>query len=304
MSQTYGNIEIIVVNDGSPDSSEKIVKRLQKEDERIKIISQKNSGVSIARNTGLDIAKGEYVTFVDSDDYVTKDYVEYLFHLIDDHDADFAYSTHIFKSKSDRQVDADIIRVVDRDESTGILLSPDVTVGSWNKIYRRSVIDNNKLRFRSDLFYGEGLNFIIRMSLASRKIVVGEKKVLYYRKNNFSSATTKYSHEKYCNGLESLRIIGEMVNFRDHYVNSMFQLHLSFFYLGAIVKIIENKKIEEHPIDYKKWKGDLRSKLWFILTSKRISIYRKIILLIGAFLPRILAMMDERRTTKMIKESV
>ena len=92
MDQSYHNIEIILVNDGSPDKSGKIIDRLAKTDERIKVVHQKNAGVSAARNAGLAAAVGEYVLFIDGDDYVEKEYAQYFFNLINNSNADMAVS--------------------------------------------------------------------------------------------------------------------------------------------------------------------------------------------------------------------
>ena len=91
MTQTYNNIEIIAVDDGSTDNSGKICDDLAKEDARIKVIHQTNSGVSVARNTGMDAAHGEYVGFVDGDDFIDPDMYEYLYSLIKDNNADISY---------------------------------------------------------------------------------------------------------------------------------------------------------------------------------------------------------------------
>lgn len=79
MRQTHTELEIIVINDGSKDNSLNILNKLAEEDARIKLISQENSGVAAARNKGLDIASGEYLTFVDGDDYISLDYIENLY---------------------------------------------------------------------------------------------------------------------------------------------------------------------------------------------------------------------------------
>ena len=70
LNQTYHDLEVILVNDGSPDSSGQICEEYAKKDSRIKVIHQENAGVASARNTGLNLAAGEYITFVDSDDYI------------------------------------------------------------------------------------------------------------------------------------------------------------------------------------------------------------------------------------------
>ena len=75
--QTYGNIEIILVNDGSTDGSEDICKEYKNIDNRIIVINQKNAGLSVARNTGIENASGDYLCFVDSDDWVELDYVSF-----------------------------------------------------------------------------------------------------------------------------------------------------------------------------------------------------------------------------------
>lgn len=302
INQTYKNCEFIFINDGTKDSSIEIIKDIN--DERIKIINQENKGVSSARNKGIELANGEFIIFVDADDFVANDYVEYLYNLINSNKADFAYSTKLFQSKLDSQIENDNIKIVNGIQSTGILLSPDVVVGSYNKIYRKNVIDSNKLRFRTDLFYGEGLNFIIRMSIVSKKVAVGERKILYYRKNNMSSATTKYNNEKYHNGLKSLEIIKNLVDLNDNFVYSMYTLHITTFYLGAITQMIENKKKNEYKNDYKEWKKCIKNNLMFIMKNEYISFYRKCMIFVGVYLPYLIALMDKLRRKKVIKNSV
>ena len=83
ISQTYSNIQIIVVNDGTKDHSREIVKQYQKNDSRIELYDKVNGGLSDARNYALNYVRGEYICFVDSDDYVSSDYVKKLFSLFD-----------------------------------------------------------------------------------------------------------------------------------------------------------------------------------------------------------------------------
>lgn len=101
INQTYKNLEIILINDGSTDSSSTIIDKYKLIDSRIKVIHKENGGLSDARNRGIEIAAGKYITFIDSDDYVELDYVEYLYNLI------IRYSTNISFCKYDLIFDND-----------------------------------------------------------------------------------------------------------------------------------------------------------------------------------------------------
>jgi len=94
INQTYKNIEIILVDDGSTDHSPVICDEFAEQDERIKVIHKRNGGLSDARNAGLDVATGEYIGFVDGDDWVDEDMYETLYHLIYEHQADISICTH------------------------------------------------------------------------------------------------------------------------------------------------------------------------------------------------------------------
>ena len=86
--QSYENLEILVINDGSSDQTEELIREAQQQDKRIQLFTQKNSGVSVSRNRGIDAATGTYLTFVDADDYIGKDYIRDLMNLAEEKDAD------------------------------------------------------------------------------------------------------------------------------------------------------------------------------------------------------------------------
>ena len=108
--QTYKNIEIILVNDGSTDSSGKICDIYLKKDKRIKVIHKKNGGLSDARNVGIENAKGKYIAFIDSDDFIDSDFIEILYNLIIEYNADVSCCkcNVIYKKNKKQQVEEKI----------------------------------------------------------------------------------------------------------------------------------------------------------------------------------------------------
>ena len=152
INQTYKNLEIILVDDGATDNSGKMCDEFAKRDSRIKVIHKENGGLSDARNFGLDVATGEYIAFVDSDDFLDKDFYEYLMKLKDKTSSDIVECNFIRAYEED----LDIFEFPERKEeaiiTTGnmgaleLLMSDDDEISTnavvvWNKIYKKSLFD-------------------------------------------------------------------------------------------------------------------------------------------------------------------
>lgn len=103
IQQTHKNIEIILVDDGSPDKCPQICEDYKRKDDRIVTIHKKNAGVSAARNSGLDIATGKYICFADGDDYLMEDYIEYLLDMAVDNAAEISLTTEMFTNYQNQQ---------------------------------------------------------------------------------------------------------------------------------------------------------------------------------------------------------
>lgn len=142
LTQTYGNIEIILVDDGSEDSSSLICDEYAKKDSRIRVFHKKNGGLSSARNRGLDEAKGDFIGFVDSDDYVKADMYEYLMDGILKYDADISVCQRInVRGNKITACDRKKDEVYDTKTAVKMLLNEDIMNAVWNKLYRRSVVE-------------------------------------------------------------------------------------------------------------------------------------------------------------------
>lgn len=216
--QTYKNIEIIVVNDGSKDESENIIRQLASMDDRIKYYFQPNKGVSAARNLGIKKAKGDYICFVDGDDFVSIDYVEYLMGICQYNLADVGLTTKMFGNYNKKQTKRDSMNVWTNYEATINMLSYNIPIGVYNKIFKTELIKENKIFFLENLFIGEGFNFNMAALQAAKSVAVGSRKIYYYRRDNPNSATTKFSEQKCINGLLALQTIKENLLFSDEKV--------------------------------------------------------------------------------------
>lgn len=143
--QTYANLQILLVDDGSPDNCGKICDDYAKKDNRIEVIHKKNGGLSDARNVAIKQAVGEYIGFVDSDDYISKDMYENLYNLISQNDADVSICNfyNVIKNKNIPKNEENTIKIYNKIEILKeILIDKNVQSYAWNKLYKKDLFDN------------------------------------------------------------------------------------------------------------------------------------------------------------------
>lgn len=303
-NQTIKDIEIIAINDGSTDTTLQILEMMKHKDSRIQIINQKNAGVSVARNSGIEAANGRFIVFVDGDDYVAADHLEYLISLVEEGQYQFGVSTKSFVFKHEVQ-SADLsITPHTSTQATALLLSPKVIVGCWNKIYDRKMLIEKGIRFNPELFYGEGLSFITTVSQHVEHVAVGNRKTYFYRRDNGDSATTKFDITKLTNGEISLNKIRDNFIRYDREVISMFNLHMCMYSLGAIVKINEAKMKRQHRNEYRHWKKHLMKNTPKLIRNPYVSNYRKLMLIGGCISPWVVTQLNIRRRKRIVENSV
>lgn len=195
--QSVTSVEIILINDGSQDSSLEICNRLALGDERIRVFNQKNSGQSKARNVGLDNACGEFITFVDSDDWVDEDYYEKLIDAAQRHEADVACGSIIRERKHSRKFRINYTKeecFTYPQEKIDAAKVPDMCY-VWNKIYRASYLNDLKLRFIEGMFF-EDVDFVTRAVYFSNKIVTVPATFYHYWTNTNSTVKTMRKSDK------------------------------------------------------------------------------------------------------------
>ena len=147
IKQTYENLQIILVDDGSPDNCGKICDEYAKKDHRIEVIHKSNGGLSDARNKGLEIAKGEYIGFVDSDDYIEADMYEVLYNLLKQYNADVSICNFYTVSQGKiaiKNVDSGIKEYTRIEILKEILLDNNIQSYAWNKLYKKELFDEIK----------------------------------------------------------------------------------------------------------------------------------------------------------------
>lgn len=195
VKQTFKEIEIIVINDGSIDNTFEIIEEFSKRDDRIRVINQKNRGNSCARNSGLEIAKGKYISFIDSDDWVDENYIEQLYNTIERSNSDIAAATIIRKRKYTQKY-----RVHYAEEKIFTLLEDKIKASRipvccyvWNKLYRAEKIVGHK--FKSGVFF-EDVLWLPEVIKNCETLVTVPGTNYYYRVNNASIVKKKPSIKK------------------------------------------------------------------------------------------------------------
>ena len=183
-NQTYKNLEIILVDDGSPDNSGKMCDDYAKKDSRIKVIHKENGGLSSARNAGLDIATGEYISFIDSDDYINAKFIETLYNLCIENNADISECDFLkFENDDVKEIKEEVnIHLYTSHEMQNRMYSEIDNVRSvvvWNKLYKKYIYEN--MRFPVGKINEDEFCTYRAFYSCKTKIATTSEKLHYYR---------------------------------------------------------------------------------------------------------------------------
>ena len=189
--QKYKNFELVIVDDGSTDCSAGVVMEyIKKSYMQIKLITQENAGVSVARNKGIKNAQGKYICFVDSDDMVTPRYLDKMINSINQKKCDMAICCAEHMTEDGRyRLHSDIVYHTEEmwpNEALEKFLFRDISPGVWSLMIKRDIILNNNLSFAIDSKYSEDIDFIFKLMANSKKIAYMQDKLYLYRIRNTS----------------------------------------------------------------------------------------------------------------------
>ena len=240
LKQTYANLEIIFVDDGSPDKCGEICEEYKKKDSRIKVIHKENGGLSDARNKGIDVATGKYVTFIDSDDYIEENYIEFLYNLMKKYNADISIGSHkiiynnrIIDKSTYKEFSENSEKVLEK-----ILYDDGVDLSAWGKLYKIELF--NKIRFPKGRLYEDSATTYKLIDLAN-VIAVSSRPIYNYVMRNNSISQGDFNLKK----MELITSTNEMTDFiKKEYPNleKACNRRMMWAYLSTLSQLAKSKK--------------------------------------------------------------
>ena len=250
INQSYNNLEIILIDDGSSDSSPEICDEFKKSDDRITVIHKENNGVSSARNIGIDHAKGDYICFVDSDDWLERETISELLNEQHKKNYDFVVCNHTIycgkKKKESRLLERKTI-IGDKNVAEYVLKTVSFLRTPWGKLYKSSIIKKHGIRFDEELTLGEDTLFNYNYFRYTSSFSILAESYLYNYQEVYSTEKTKRYYQSapfICNSrlkmFDGYCDIFKYKNYYDEYLNS-----ISDNYIHSL-SIIENLCVVSH----------------------------------------------------------
>lgn len=282
INQTYKNLEIILVNDGSTDNSKDIINKYSLIDSRIKIINKKNGGLSDARNVGIEIAKGDYIAFLDSDDWIELNMYEKLYSYIKQENADIVQCSYqeVYNEEVNNQKIKEEIKLISGKDSLYNLYGENhgKTVVVWNKIYKRELF--NDIRFPKGKYHEDELT-TYKLLYKANKIVDLNLPLVYYRQRDGSIMNSKFNIKR----LDALEAFYEKLQFyRQKNLNGLQQATLSqiLSYTHICYVKVKDSNIENKTEILKLLRKNIKKDYLLFMKNKYVSFKQKILLTIFA----------------------
>ena len=290
INQTYTNLEIILVNDGSTDNSGKLCDELAKKDERIRVIHKENGGLSDARNRGIDESESDLVGFIDSDDYIDSDMYEVLLKNLNDTDADLSMCAlyDVYNNTPEVQVTNKETWKLSSEQAIKMVMEAKIlSVTAVNKLYRKSLFTD--LKFEVGKIAEDAFIMIKLLDKCEKIVATNEKKYYYVHREN--SITTQKFSTKFLNVIEAYEQNSNIILEKYPKLKDVAQTRMNWAYFYVLDRLLlddnyNDKELENKLISYlKNHRKDILNdplftkgrKIGFIALLLSRNLYRKLI---------------------------
>ena len=275
VNQTYKNLEIILIDDGSTDNSGKICDEYAQKDKRIIVIHKENGGLSDARNKGLDICTGDYISFIDSDDWVDLNYFDVLLKILLEYDVDVACCDYLRTSKYEQNNDVSIENTqIFRDEKILEIYLEKELISACAKLYRKETFYNVRFPLKK---VNEDISTIFLVFTKSKSVAYVDEKLYFYFRNINSITKSRFSRKN----LDLLYTWNEVLNLSKNYSNKIqeladFRLKKAYFSLIGIIAYNGMENTDENNKIKKFLLKNFKENYIYLLKSNLISFNRKL----------------------------
>lgn len=260
LEQTYKNLEIILINDGSTDNSGFICKQYLEQDDRIVYIEQLNKGLSGARNTGIDVAKGEYLLFLDSDDFIDLNFIEVLYENLILHDADFSVGGILFESETGKclKVEKDDCVLVGDEIASYMTCSGNVLLTvAWGRLYKKYLFENVRYpegKLNEDEYLALGL------CCSANRVVISSKASSHYIQRRSSIMHRKFEVRKF----EVMKVFTDRLEYfekkgmKREYIYTLDRMRSSLSLIYVQIRDAGLHKKSDEYVEFMRWYNELK----------------------------------------------
>lgn len=301
LGQTFQEFELLLIDDGSTDTCGEICDEYQRIDSRVKVWHQINKGVSAARNLGLQNAQGEYIAFVDSDDWLEPNMYEVLYEDMQNNQADISICNHSFNYDDNRSIarykESRNFLFNSKDALKSMLEGRLFAWTLWNMLYKRSLF--NGLKFDEKISIGEDLLICFELFKRSNRISYNHEVKYHYRQRDNSACSKCFSVKSFDEVLANKVVYQEVVSSFPELQEIMFYRY-NMAFINAGIKIVKsNESINEKH--FRKVQNQLRPNVFTFLNNKYSTAPQKLYALTFA-LPYFLCCTMEKYILKYLRE--
>lgn len=262
ISQTYSNLEIILIDDGSKDRCPVICDEFAQKDNRFKVLHISNAGIANARNLGVENSTGSYISFVDSDDFISNDYIEYLYQLLIEYNAEISACSFQYINESGTRLipskaTEDVLEFSKEEALEHLLFNQKFHNSSWGKLYKKELFQ--EITFPKGHLY-EDLAVTYKVVAAANHIVYGDSEKYFYLQRAHSILNSTFSRQH----MDSVYFSQEIVTYMEHYFPVLIIPAKYRLFAAAFEVILKTKKTQTDL-------NDCVATAWEIIKKNRVT---------------------------------